>query len=402
MSARLGYGSADKRHKGYETVAANQIRKLWAKSDSGEQMLAKAQNVSAVVDTKNVKGLAKQAGGGGTAVPIELLDFGQLLDDSAQLLGDGAGGMPGLEASFLAEDEKPADLTVVDGLGQNEVARAGDASPAVTLLQAWQGWLDGAGASGDAPGTNAGDPEGRGSVATNRAGNLDFGAANSKEGKVLPETLNQGVGSDAESQFSQQLSPSNEAAKQMMVSKPETSAANERDSKGSTGEFHSLVGLTHTETRKGGLDAPQIVVAQITVPLRAPEWSSAFSEQVVVLAHDGGGRAELRLNPAELGPIDVSLNVQDDRVHAAFTIHHAATAEAVQAALPKLEQMLAERGVRLDSVSVDSAEGGLQRDASQSHGGGGEGGRRSRGELAQDEGSVRRILVRKGLVDTFA
>lgn len=365
-------------------------------------MLAKAQNVSAIADTKTTKGAGKHHGAGVAAVPVELFDFGQLLEDSALLLEEGTGGLPLLKGAPPVDEDKPAELATLEVGIQSDVVLAAGASPAVSLLRAWQGWLEGASGSSGTPEKGTGSAEEGISGAADLVSGRETAAARAKDDRAALEALGQRDDRGTEPQISQQLSQSGEVVGKAAGSKSEGSVLTERESKGSVDAPHSLSGVAHTEMRKSNTAAPQIAVAHIDIPLRAPEWSSAFSEQVVMLAHDGGARAELRLNPAELGPIDVSLKVQDDRVHAAFTIHHAATADAVQAALPKLEQMLAERGVQLDSVSVDSAEGGTQRDAHNPNGGNGEGGRRPRGGAAHDEGAVRRVLVRNGLVDTFA
>jgi flagellar hook-length control protein FliK len=64
------------------------------------------------------------------------------------------------------------------------------------------------------------------------------------------------------------------------------------------------------------------------------------------------GRAELRLNPPELGPLEVSLNVNSDEVSVSFQAQHAATREAVENALPRLREMLAQNGLTLANADV--------------------------------------------------
>lgn len=378
-------------------------------------MLAKAQNVSAIVDPKSVKGVGKHMANGVAVVPVELLDFGQLLGDSAQLLGETNLAAPALDSALPIEEERAVELVLADVPIEGGAAQVAEAPAAVSLVQAWQGWLDGATRSVATTDQIAGEPEGDATVPGDQSKGLkgSMGPAGptgaevtvqqTRESRVAPGVTALQTGDpQGNEKFSQQLTQSGELLGKAAAGKPEVLARKEGEATASANEIHSAFGVTHAEVRKASAAVPQMAIAHINVPLRAPEWSSSFSEQIVVLAHGGGGRAELRLNPAELGPIDVSLNVQDDRVQAAFTIHHAATLEAVQAALPKLEQMLAERGVQLDSVSVDSKEGDSQRDARNANAGSGESGRGGRGAGAQHEDTARRVLVRKGLVDTFA
>jgi len=108
--------------------------------------------------------------------------------------------------------------------------------------------------------------------------------------------------------------------------------------------------LTYTE----GTSSPttnSVSQLRVDVPLGDTQWQRAFAERVII-SIDKGQSAQLRLTPAELGPIDINLNVDDDKIRLVFNAQQAVVKEQIEAALPKLREMLAEQGLELDDVSV--------------------------------------------------
>lgn len=70
----------------------------------------------------------------------------------------------------------------------------------------------------------------------------------------------------------------------------------------------------------------------------------------------GGGlqQAELRLNPPELGPIQIQLHIQAQTADISFAAAHSQTRESIEQALPALREMLAEQGVKLGEAGVSA------------------------------------------------
>ncbi|MGT2511257.1 flagellar hook-length control protein FliK [Cupriavidus basilensis] len=73
---------------------------------------------------------------------------------------------------------------------------------------------------------------------------------------------------------------------------------------------------------------------------------------MVRLSTQGNHTAELQLNPPDLGPLKVVLNVVNDQAQAQFVSPHAAVRAAVEAALPQLRTALADNGIQLGQTSV--------------------------------------------------
>jgi flagellar hook-length control protein FliK len=132
-----------------------------------------------------------------------------------------------------------------------------------------------------------------------------------------------------------------------------------------------------------------------------------LGQKVVFLSNAHQQSAELTLNPKDLGPLQVVLQVSDNHAHALFVSQHPQVREAVEAALPKLREAMESNGIGLGSASVSD---GFARQAGQQSSGGSGGGRSSgsgsfaSGGDGEVDSTVANVAVRRtvGLVDTFA
>ncbi|MDO9189005.1 MAG: flagellar hook-length control protein FliK [Sulfurimicrobium sp.] len=94
--------------------------------------------------------------------------------------------------------------------------------------------------------------------------------------------------------------------------------------------------------------------ATLHAPVGASGWGDALGQRVVWMAGQQTQVAELRLNPAHLGPMEVRLSVNNDQITAIFVSHQPAVREAIEAAMPRLREMLADSGLSLGSATVSS------------------------------------------------
>jgi flagellar hook-length control protein FliK len=92
--------------------------------------------------------------------------------------------------------------------------------------------------------------------------------------------------------------------------------------------------------------------AAITVPFGQAEWGQAFGNQVVWAVNQGMPGAELHLSPPDLGPMSVRISMDQDQATMAFSSPHAVVREAIEAALPRLRDMLGNQGITLADVNV--------------------------------------------------
>jgi flagellar hook-length control protein FliK len=105
-------------------------------------------------------------------------------------------------------------------------------------------------------------------------------------------------------------------------------------------------------------------VVPVAAPVGTAQWREEFSAAVRVIATEQIQSAEIHLNPPELGPVQVSLRMDAREASFAFTAPHADTRQALEAALPRLRELLEAGGISLGSASVDiSGSGAFGRDA---------------------------------------
>jgi len=102
-----------------------------------------------------------------------------------------------------------------------------------------------------------------------------------------------------------------------------------------------------------GLSSSTSGVTQLSVdvPVQDARWQKAFSQRVVWSVGNNQS-AQLRIHPAELGRIDIQVNVENDKASVVFNTQHGTVKDAIESAVPRLRDMLAEQGVDLVDVDV--------------------------------------------------
>jgi flagellar hook-length control protein FliK len=153
--------------------------------------------------------------------------------------------------------------------------------------------------------------------------------------------------------------------------------------------------------------APQPHVLTVSHRVGAPEWNSAVGEKVVWMARQDHQVAELQLNPPHLGPLEVRLTLNNDQASIIFASGHAVVREAIESAMPRLRDMMAENGIMLGSATVSSesfAQQQQQAFAQKNEQGGGYGEKPGLGvdqALAPERGNAPAVILGRGLVDMF-
>ncbi|SFE99090.1 flagellar hook-length control protein FliK [Nitrosomonas sp. Nm166] len=112
------------------------------------------------------------------------------------------------------------------------------------------------------------------------------------------------------------------------------------------------LGLSHTASAAPLNTTLQNV--QVDLAVGQPKWNGEFAQKIVWLTTQQHQVAEVHLNPAHLGPVEVMLSIMQDQATAQFLSPHAAVREAIEEALPRLREMMAENGIQLGNVMVGS------------------------------------------------
>ena len=89
-------------------------------------------------------------------------------------------------------------------------------------------------------------------------------------------------------------------------------------------------------------------------------WHQALGEKVVWMSGSGEQTASLSLNPPDLGPLQIVLNVTNNQANATFIAAQPEVRLAIEAALPKLHEMMNNAGIQLGQTHVRSDTPGQQ------------------------------------------
>lgn len=105
----------------------------------------------------------------------------------------------------------------------------------------------------------------------------------------------------------------------------------------------------------------------IQTPITSPQWQTDFSDKITMMSRNvapGQNQvAEIRLNPANMGSIEVRVVMKDDQASITFSAQHGAVREAIESSLPRLREMFNNSGLMLADAEV--SEHALQQGQQQ-------------------------------------
>jgi len=110
------------------------------------------------------------------------------------------------------------------------------------------------------------------------------------------------------------------------------------------------------------------ITMTLATPMTQTGWGQAVAERVVWMTNAKIQEAEIQLNPRELGPIGIKVKIQNEQASVSFVVQHSATREALEQALPRLRDMLAESGLQLGESDVSQQSFGGRDDEGASDG----------------------------------
>ncbi|CCE22606.1 flagellar hook-length control protein FliK [Methylotuvimicrobium alcaliphilum] len=104
----------------------------------------------------------------------------------------------------------------------------------------------------------------------------------------------------------------------------------------------------------------KIEAPAMSKPMAHPEWDQELGERIVWMNNRAMPFAELKLNPQHLGPISIRIDMNQDQTTIAFSAQQAAVKEAIEAAIPKLREMMGAQQLNVAEISVTQASLGEQ------------------------------------------
>ena len=131
------------------------------------------------------------------------------------------------------------------------------------------------------------------------------------------------------------------------------------DSQPTTNGAHAIYSA-HSDINSGSVfmasmqESSSVLAKELSleVPMGQPKWEQALGNRVQWMINNNHLRAELRLNPPQLGPLDVRISIEGEQTSINFASPHGLVRESLENALPQLREMLSATGLNQVDVNV--------------------------------------------------
>ena len=105
-------------------------------------------------------------------------------------------------------------------------------------------------------------------------------------------------------------------------------------------------------------DGSALAAHGAAIDTRADNWHEALASRVQVLVDQNLGEAHIKLNPPELGAVDIKISFVDDKTFVQLTAGSSAARDELTQSLPRLRELLSASGLSLGGASVHGGSGG--------------------------------------------
>ncbi len=125
--------------------------------------------------------------------------------------------------------------------------------------------------------------------------------------------------------------------------------------------------------------ASRLFVPQTQLGMSAahPNWGKAMGEKIMWMANQQLSSADIRLDPPELGSLQVKIHMSQDQASVTFVSPHPQVRELLDQQVTRLREMFAEQGLQLGQVNVSDRQEQQSRQSDDQP--------KSRGGFASDE-----------------
>lgn len=137
-------------------------------------------------------------------------------------------------------------------------------------------------------------------------------------------------------------------------------------------QLASSLGTPSANAATARQDIQVAQTAQAPLPLgqMPSEAGAALTERINVMLSKNLKQVDIRLDPPELGRMQIKLGVNNDQASVHITVANQQARDAVEQAMPRLRDMLQQQGLQLTQGSVQQQDSGAQQMASGQHGNG--------------------------------
>jgi len=173
-------------------------------------------------------------------------------------------------------------------------------------------------------------------------GKLDGAVSSKAGGDVMTSQADKLLALD------KRLSQGMEGLRQLRIPGQDTKKASVDDSVKSSSFGRALEQMSSIKTEE-----VKPLSTSIATPLNKPGFIPEFNQRIMMMIGQKIQEAEIKLNPAELGSIDVSIKFnQDQQASIVFASQHSVTRDALEQGAQRLRDMLEQNGVDVDNVDI--------------------------------------------------
>lgn len=129
-------------------------------------------------------------------------------------------------------------------------------------------------------------------------------------------------------------------------------------------------------------------------------WETNLSSRLQMMIGQNVQTAEIRLDPPELGTLDIKIKITNDVATVNITSPHTQVREALETAIPKLREMFEESGLSLGDVNVGQESFAQQQNSAEE--GSGVATQIADSDFSDEPITVIRKVVSDSLLDTYA
>lgn len=121
--------------------------------------------------------------------------------------------------------------------------------------------------------------------------------------------------------------------------------------------------LSPVNTTQQNLSNTQTQTTRLITPIDNTSWSNQFAERVTMLVGQQQHAARIKINPPELGPIEVKINIQNDQANVTVLAQHQVVRDSLEDSMPRLRELLQQQGIALGDFNVasDGSEKGQEQ-----------------------------------------
>jgi hypothetical protein len=113
---------------------------------------------------------------------------------------------------------------------------------------------------------------------------------------------------------------------------------------------------------------PALSSQHMQAPVGSDDWGQEFAVRMRWMLNGNSQQATLKLNPAELGSIEVKIATEGDQTRLLFVVQHASAREAIEGSMPRLREVLEQNGMSVSSSEVkDQSQSRAGQDGARGH-----------------------------------